>query len=49
MEIKSSEPKLKQKETSKQLEFSDSIIKLYRDDINTDKLYNRKKYKKKKN
>ena len=36
MEIKTNEPKLTQKEFSKQLGFSDSTIKRYRDDINTD-------------
>ena len=36
MEIKTNEPKLGQKEFPKQLGFSDSTIKRYREDINTD-------------
>ena len=41
-EIKSNEPKITQKEISKQLGFSDGTIKRYRDDINMDSPYNRK-------
>ena len=47
MEIKSNEPRLTQKEISRQLGFSDSTIKRYRDDINMDSPYNRKKYNRK--
>ena len=46
-EWKSNGPKLKQKQISKQLGFSDSTIKRYRDDINLDSPYKGKKYKKK--
>ena len=46
MEIKSIEPKLTQKKISKQLGFSDSTIKQYRDDISMDSPYNRNNYKK---
>ena len=46
MEIKSNEPRLTQKQISNQIGFSDSNIKRYRDDINMDSPYNRKKYKK---
>ena len=40
------QPKLK-KRVSKQLGFTDSTIKRYRDDFNMDSPYNRKKFKKK--
>ena len=46
MEIKSNEPRLTPKQTSKQLGYSDSTIKRYRDDINMDCPYNRYNYKK---
>ena len=46
---KSNEPKITQKEISKQLGFSDRTIKRYRVDINMDCPYNRKKYGKKSN
>ena len=49
VEIKSNEPKLRQKQNSKQLGHSDRTIKGHRDDINMDSLYNTKKYWKKKN
>ena len=41
MKIKSNEPKLTHKEISKQLDFSDTTIKRYRDDIKIDSPYNR--------
>ena len=41
------EPKLTQKEISKQLRLSDSTIKRYRNDINMDSPYNRSTYRKK--
>ena len=44
MERKSSDPKLLQKEISKQLGFSDSTIKRYRDGINMASLYNGNNY-----
>ena len=44
MERKSSEPKLLQKEISKQLGFSDSTNKRYRDGIHMANLYNGNKY-----
>ena len=44
MEIKSNEPKLTQKKIPKQLGFSDSTIKRYRDDIDMDSPYDRKKF-----
>ena len=46
MEIKSNNPKLTQKEVSKQLGFSDNSIKRYRDDIHMNSPYNRNNYKK---
>ena len=45
--INSIERKLTQTEISKQLGFSDSFIKRYRDDISMDSPYNRNNYKKK--
>jgi len=39
MEIKSNEPKLTKKQMSKQLGYSDSTIKRYRDDIQIDRRY----------
>ena len=48
MEIKSNEPRLTQKEISKQLTYSVSTVKRYRDDINMDSPYKRKKYEKEK-
>ena len=47
MEIKYNEPKLTQKKIPKQLGFSDSTIKRYRDDIDMDSPYDRKKFKRK--
>ena len=47
MEIKAKDPKLTQKQISRQLGFSDSTIKRYRHDINMDSPYNRNKYRKK--
>jgi len=49
MEVKSNEPNLTQKQISKQLGYSDSTIKRYRDDIQMDSPYNRNKYRKKTN
>ena len=49
MEIKSDEHKLTQKQICNQLGKSDSTIKRYRDDIQMDSPYNRKKYRKKNN
>ena len=49
MNIKSNEPKLTQKGLSKQLGFSDSTIKRYRDDIIMDSPYNRRKIQKEQN
>ena len=46
MEIKSNEPKITQKEISKQLGFYDSTFKRYRDDIDMDSPYKRKNTKK---
>ena len=46
VETKSNEPRLTQKEIPKQVGYSDSTIKRYRDDINMDKPYNRQKRKK---
>ena len=43
LEMKGNEPKLTQKEISKQIGFSDSSIERYRDDIIMDTPYNRKK------
>ena len=48
MEAKFNNPKLTQKEICKQLGFSDSTIKRYRDDIKMDSPYRRKNHKKKK-
>ena len=47
MEIKSNEPKLTQKQVCKQLCYSDSTIKRYRDDISVDSPYKRNKDRKK--
>ena len=44
--IKPFEPKLTSKQVSKQLGFSDSTIKRFRDDRQTDSLFNRNKNKK---
>ena len=49
MEIKSSEPKLTQKQVCNQLGYSDSTFKRYRDDISMDSPHNRNKYRKKNN
>ena len=49
MDIKSKEPRLTQKQISKQLDYSDKLFKRYRDDINMDSPYIRRKYKKKNN
>ena len=46
MKLESNEPKLTQKEISKQIGYSNSNIKRYRDDINMDSPYNGYKYKK---
>ena len=46
MEIKSNEPKLTQKEISKQLGFADSTSERYSDDNNMDSPYNRQKCEK---
>ena len=46
MENKSNNPKLTQKEISKQLGFSDNTIKQYRDEIHMKSPYNRSNYKK---
>ena len=46
MEVKSSNPKMTQKQICNQLGFSDSTIKRYRNDINMDSPYNRNNYKK---
>ena len=46
MEIKSNNPKLTQKEISKQLGFSYNTIKGYRDYIHMNSPYNRNNYKK---
>ena len=48
MEAKFNNPKLTQKEICKQLGFSDSTIKRYRDDIKMDSPYRRNNHKKKK-
>ena len=48
-EKKSNEPRLTQKQISKQLVCSDSTIKRFRDDINMDSPYSRNKYRKKNN
>ena len=48
MGIKSNETQLTGKQISEQLGYSDSTIKPYRDDINMDSFYSRKKLKKKK-
>ena len=48
MEIRSNNRRMTQKEICKQLGFSDSTIKRYRDDINMDSPYNRNNYKNKK-
>ena len=48
MEIRSNNRRMTQKEICKQLGFSDSTIKRYRNDINMDSPYNRNNYKKKK-
>ena len=45
MEMKSNDPRLTQNEISKQLTYSHSTVKRYRDDINMDSPYKRKKYK----
>ena len=47
IEIETNVPKLTEKEFCNQLGFSDSTIKRYRDDINMDTPYNKKKNKKK--
>ena len=47
MEVKSNEPKLTQKLFFKQLGYSDTFIKRYRDDIQRGSPYNRDKYRKK--
>ena len=49
MEIKTNEPNLTQKQISSQLGYSDSTIKLYRDDIQVDSPYKRNKYRKRNN
>ena len=49
MEAKFNNPKLTQKQICKQLGFSDSTIKRYRDDIKMDSPYRRNNHKKKKN
>ena len=46
MEIESNEPRLTQKQICKQLGFSDSTIKRYRDDIQMESPYNRNNSKK---
>ena len=46
METKTIEPKLTQKQILKQLGYSDSTIKRYRDDINMDSPYKRQKIQK---
>ena len=48
MEAKFNNPKLTQKQICKQLGFSDSTIKRYRDDIKMDSPYRRNNHKKKK-
>ena len=48
MEIRSNNRGMTQKQICKQLGFSDSTIKRYRNDINMDSPYNRNNYKKKK-
>ena len=48
MEVKSSNPKMTQKQICNQLGLSDSTIKRYRNDINMESPYNRNNYKKKK-
>ena len=48
MEVKFNNPKLTQKQISKQLGFSDSTIKRYRDDIKMDSPYRRNTKKKEK-
>ena len=48
MEIKFIEPRLTQEEISKQLGYSDSTVKRYRDDIQMDTPYKRDKYREKK-
>ena len=45
MEIKTNDPKLTQKQISKQLGYSDSTFKRYRDDLNMNSPYNRNNYK----
>ena len=47
MEIRSNNRRMTQKEICKQLGFSDSTIKRYRNDINMDSPYNRNNYKNK--
>ena len=49
IEIKFNEPRLTQKQISKQLGYSDSTFKRYRDDTNMDSPYSRNKHKKKNN
>ena len=44
LEMKSSQPKLTQKHFSKQLDYSDSTIKRYRDDIQMDSPYNKNSF-----
>ena len=46
MQIKSNEPIITQKQTSKQLDHSDSTIKRYRDDFQMDNPNNSNKYRK---
>ena len=48
MQAKFNNPKLTQKQICKQLGFSDSTIKRYRDDIKMDSPYRRNNHKKKK-